>query len=184
MKNKKGFTLVEIIVTMVLMSVVMIFLFNLLSDLRNEENKNNFNSSYVVTSSLLNEYLQSKFLDNTITSVTHNVISGVRTIRVNFTNTNYLNIIVSADNKVITIEEKASNEDMIDYEKRKLPVSNDNKSGMVKTISVITNSSGSAYTKKYLTTFKIVIADFNDYEYLIEAYYSSENNLGLNIILN
>lgn len=180
MNNKKGFTLVELIVTMVLVSIMMIFLFNLLSDIKNEESKSNYNATYQTSASILNEYIQNILLKNKITGISTCTIDDYCS-KTTFENGNYMNIRISNNTRVITIEIKSSSNVTLSYERRQLPEKKDGTyAGSICKFSVKTTSSTSSYLNKYLTTYRLVLKDTNNNTYPIEAYYVSDTLIEAN----
>lgn len=61
--NNKGITLVEIIVSVALISIVLIFLFSLLIQVNNENSDNEVKSSYLVNQSTFIKQIEEDFLD-------------------------------------------------------------------------------------------------------------------------
>lgn len=61
--NNKGITLVEIIVSVALISIVLVFLFNLLIQVNNENSDNEVKSSYLVNQSTFIKQIEEDFLD-------------------------------------------------------------------------------------------------------------------------
>ena len=61
--NNKGITLVEIIISVSLISIVLVFLFNMLIQVNNENSDNEIKSSYLVNQSTFTKQIQEDFLD-------------------------------------------------------------------------------------------------------------------------
>lgn len=61
--NNKGVTLVEIIISVALISIVLIFLFSLLIQVNNENSDNEVKSSYLVNQSTFIKQIEEDFLD-------------------------------------------------------------------------------------------------------------------------
>ena len=61
--NNKGITLVEIIISVVLISIVLVFLFSLLIQVNNENADNEVKSSYLVNQSTFIKQIEEDFLD-------------------------------------------------------------------------------------------------------------------------
>lgn len=61
--NNKGVTLVEIIISVALISIVLIFLFNLLIQVNNENSDNEVRASYLVNQSTFIKQIEEDFLD-------------------------------------------------------------------------------------------------------------------------
>ena len=65
--NNKGITLVEIIISVALISIVLVFLFTLLIQINNENADNEIKSSYLVNQSTFIKQIEEDFLDDTLT---------------------------------------------------------------------------------------------------------------------
>jgi prepilin-type N-terminal cleavage/methylation domain-containing protein len=63
MKKKNGMTLIEIMLSVALISLVMIFVFNILVDLRNEETISNFKSQDQINRSIITKRIQTDILN-------------------------------------------------------------------------------------------------------------------------
>lgn len=61
--NKKGITLVEIIISVSLISIVLLFLFNLLIQVNNENSDNEVKSSYLVNQATFIKQIEEDFLE-------------------------------------------------------------------------------------------------------------------------
>lgn len=181
MKNKKGMTLVELIVSVVLVSVIIIFLFRMLIDLRNEENKSNSKPTYKITQTVINKNIQNVLLNETVTKVEVNVVSGGdRSIRISLANNRYLIISISLDNQVITVEEidemAEFGQDVILYERRQLPESTNIEGekvylGRVDDLIVTSYAATSSYKYDKILVIKFPLVDNAENYYWIEAYY-------------
>jgi len=68
--NNKGITIVEIIISVALISIVLIFLFNLLIQVNNENDDNNIRSSYLVNQSAFIKQIEEDFIDQELSSGT------------------------------------------------------------------------------------------------------------------
>jgi len=68
MKYKKGITLMEIIVSIALISIVMIFLFNVLANIRNEEVLSKRKSENLINQALVIKNIQDDLADNNLIS--------------------------------------------------------------------------------------------------------------------
>ena len=64
--NNKGVTLIELIVSLALISIVMVFIFNLLIDLKAEDSLSSKRSTDALNRSTIIRLIQNDFLDKTI----------------------------------------------------------------------------------------------------------------------
>ena len=69
--NKKGMTLMEVLVSLVLISIVMIFVVNLLSDLKNEDVLSNKRNEDTLTRASLINVIQSDLINSDRNKVTN-----------------------------------------------------------------------------------------------------------------
>lgn len=69
MRKRNGMTMIEIMVSVVLISIVMVFIFNLLLDLRQEENISSDKSEDQINRSIITKTIQDDFLDREIRAV-------------------------------------------------------------------------------------------------------------------
>ena len=67
--NNKGFTLVELIVSIGLISIVMVFLFNLLGNVKREESLSNSNNTDSLNRSMIIRVIQNDFIELNLRSV-------------------------------------------------------------------------------------------------------------------
>lgn len=106
MKNKKGITIVEIIVSIALISVVLIVLFRLLILLRNNSAITENKSAFLLNQSLITEAISDKFSEKTITSnpVKNNAANHV-TLELTESNVNIeINSITCTYSRIIDID--------------------------------------------------------------------------------
>lgn len=68
--NNKGITLVEIVISVALISIVLIFLFNLLIQVNNENADNEIKSSYLVNQSTFIKQIEEDFIEYKLSSAT------------------------------------------------------------------------------------------------------------------
>lgn len=68
--NNKGVTLVEIIISVALISIVLVFLFSLLIQVNNQNSDNEIKSSYLIYQSTFTKQIEEDFLDYKLSSAT------------------------------------------------------------------------------------------------------------------
>lgn len=181
MKKKKGFTLIEIIVSMILLSVVLLFLFQLLLLLRSEDN---VSTSASVTKSIttqLNISLQKSIFENNVTNIVECSSENERCYNISFSNDEILVIKLNDAKKVISfLKYDDSTKRISMYETYQLP--NNNYIGNLK-INSITSENNLDYNIPYDSILKIsiLILDEKCNDYKIEAFFPflSTNNLNL-----
>lgn len=77
MRKQNGMTIVEIMLAVVLISIVMVFIFNLLIDLRQEESLSSYKSEDQINRSIITKTIQDDFLDREIKTVSScNTLGG------------------------------------------------------------------------------------------------------------
>lgn len=69
MLNKKGMTLLEIVISIALISVVMLFLFSLLNDIQYESKHSSYAKDFLVSRATIIKDVQEDILNNNITNV-------------------------------------------------------------------------------------------------------------------
>lgn len=69
MRKRNGMTLIEIMVSVVLISIVMVFIFNLLLDLKQEENISSDKAQDQLNRSVITKTIQDDFLDREIKAI-------------------------------------------------------------------------------------------------------------------
>ncbi len=94
--KSKGLTIIELLVSIVLLSVVMIFVFALLIDIRQEEQRSNFSSADLLNRSIIMQNIQEILLENGLTDIAFTSNSNSQT----FTMTHK-----TSKKTIITIEE-------------------------------------------------------------------------------
>lgn len=197
MKNKKGITMVELVVSVALVSVAIVFLFKLLVDLKDEDNKSNIKPNYLTTQAILTKYLQNVLLDETIVSIQK---CSSRCLLLNLSSQSKIQILISDQavnengvsktitNQIITIKKTDEFDETLSYERRQLPKDNNalyNSNVYFGTASLkITKvTKRASYNYMYDSMFSINLPIIeNDNTYDISVYYlfdSSANNLVL-----
>lgn len=74
--NKKGFTIIEVIVSIALISIVMLLLFQLLLDMQYESNHSSYAKTNQVNRATVMETVQNDLMNHTLTSVPTVVTNG------------------------------------------------------------------------------------------------------------
>lgn len=103
MLNKKGLSLAELIVAVALISVVMVFLYNLLSDIKNEISNSDFAINNQLNRFEIIDLVQSDMQDETITSI---LLVTSNQLKIVYTNSKYTLIKTDYDNNTITVTNK------------------------------------------------------------------------------
>lgn len=74
--NKKGSTLLELIISITLISVILVFLMRLLVDLNNTQTNNDFAKDNQINRAEIIRMVENDLTNNTITNITNNSSSG------------------------------------------------------------------------------------------------------------
>ena len=115
MLNKRGMTLLEIIISIALISVVMLFLFSLLNDIQYESKHSSYAKDFLVSRATLIKDVEEEILNNTVERVT--MTPDSKTIVITFLNANPL---------TIEVEEKKITYQNTDQEKESFSLADDN----------------------------------------------------------
>ena len=83
MLNKKGMTLLEIVISIALISVVMLFLFSLLNDIQYESKHSSYAKDFLVSRATIIKDVEEDILNNNITNVMQ-VSAGEGKVNLNF----------------------------------------------------------------------------------------------------
>lgn len=104
MKNKRGITLIELIISIALISIVIVFLFQLLVDVKNSDNKIDYAKEFQQQRAVIIKNIQEDFLNNKLVNMRdHSVFSAEGTkIAFAFSNSKSSELSVTKD----TIEYK------------------------------------------------------------------------------
>ena len=97
--NKKGFTLIELIVSLALLSIVLVFMFNLLVILKGEEKVSALDMKLAVNQSIISKHINNDIISN---KQIKNVSCTSISCDITFNNGINKNIILSNDNKTIS----------------------------------------------------------------------------------
>ncbi len=95
--KSKGLTIVELLVSIILLSIIMIFVFSLLIDVRQEELRSNFSSKDVINRSIIIRDIQKDFIEKGISNVTLTETSTTQTFEFTFLDSTDKTLIVTAD---------------------------------------------------------------------------------------
>lgn len=116
--NKKGFTLMELIISIGLISIVIMFLFNLLSDVKSSENNNDFNRVNQQTRAIILKTIQEDLTSKKLIGLNPQYNNGTNQVKITFKfafesgkTTNEKDLIIDTDyiiydDKVNNIKEK------------------------------------------------------------------------------
>ncbi|MBD9074969.1 prepilin-type N-terminal cleavage/methylation domain-containing protein [bacterium] len=118
MLNKKGMTLLEIIISIALISVVMLFLFSLLNDIQYESKHSSYAKDFLVSRATIIKDVQEDILNNNITNVMQ-VSAGEGKVNLNFFRDDTSLMSIEVESKKITYKNAAG-------EKESFSLSEDN----------------------------------------------------------
>lgn len=119
MLNKKGMTLLEIIISIALISVVMLFLFSLLNDIQYESKHTSYTKDFLVSRATIIKDVEEDILNNNITNVMPVNVDTNKTTLNFFVGSNPSNMNLEVESKKITYKNAAG-------EKESFSLSNDN----------------------------------------------------------
>ena len=118
MLNKKGMTLLEIVISIALISVVMLFLFSLLNDIQYESKHTSYAKDFLVSRATIIKDVQEDILNNNITNVMQ-VSAGEGKVNLNFFRDDTSLMSIEVESKKITYKNAAG-------EKESFSLSEDN----------------------------------------------------------
>ena len=118
MLNKKGMTLLEIIISIALISVVMLFLFSLLNDIQYESKHSSYAKDFLVNRATIIKDVEEDILNNNITNVMQ-VSAGEGKVNLNFFRDDTSLMSIEVESKKITYKNAVG-------EKESFSLSNDN----------------------------------------------------------
>jgi len=95
MMNKKGVTLVEVIISVGLISVVMLFLFNLLIDIQYEDAHTSYAKENQINRASIIKTIQQDFIDYSLQDITMTGDDSSKTFTFTFSNTSSKNLVVN-----------------------------------------------------------------------------------------
>lgn len=134
MLNKKGMTLLEIIISIALISVVMLFLFSLLNDIQYESKHSSYAKDFLVSRATIIKDVQEDILNNNITNVMPVNVDTNKTTLNFFVGSDPSNMNLEVESKKITYKNAAG-------EKESFSLSNDNDEEMFDVANIKINFS-------------------------------------------
>lgn len=103
-KNNKGITLVELIVSIALISIVIMFLFRLLVDVRYNENNMDFNRKNQQTRAIILKNIQADFLERKLVKLEDNSNENQFILNITYADRTTGNLVVESDSITYTNE--------------------------------------------------------------------------------
>lgn len=120
MKNKHGLTLIELIVSIALISIVMVFMFRLLTELRYQDASDTGKVEYKVAATILAKEIQNILLEEQIESLSSCDTSNSCLI-ITFVSGNTLELSVSNENQVLNVIKKDADDNILIEDVRQIP---------------------------------------------------------------
>lgn len=154
MLNKKGMTLLEIVISIALISVVMLFLFSLLNDIQYESKHSSYAKDFLVSRATIIKDVQEDILNNNITNVMPVNVDTNKTTLNFFVGNNPSNMNLEVESKKITYKNAAG-------EKESFSLSNDNDEEMFDVANIKINFSAESKIYKPVDTDGDGNYDFN-----------------------
>lgn len=153
MLNKKGMTLLEIIISIALISVVMLFLFSLLNDIQYESKHSSYAKDFLVSRATIIKDVEEDILNNNITNVMQ-VSAGEGKVNLNFFRDDTSLMSIEVESKKITYKNAAG-------EKESFSLSNDNDEEVFDVANIKINSYAGTKIYKPVDTDGDGICNFN-----------------------
>lgn len=153
MLNKKGMTLLEIIISIALISVVMLFLFSLLNDIQYESKHSSYAKDFLVSRATIIKDVEEDILNNNITNVMQ-VSAGEGKVNLNFFRDDTSLMSIEVESKKITYKNAAG-------EKESFSLSNDNDEEVFDFANIKINSYAGTKIYKPVDTDGDGICNFN-----------------------
>ena len=153
MLNKKGMTLLEIIISIALISVVMLFLFSLLNDIQYESKHSSYAKDFLVSRATIIKDVQEDILNNNITNVMQ-VSAGEGKVNLNFFRDDTSLMSIEVESKKITYKNAVG-------EKESFSLSNDNDEEVFDFANIKINSYAGSKIYKPVDTDGDGICNFN-----------------------
>ncbi len=176
MNKNKGLTLVELIVSVALISIVIVFLFQLLIELRYQNLNDTSKVEYKVAASLITKKIQNVLMEEEVDLIA--TCDETNTcLKITFVSDSYLEIKIQSDNKVLSIIKKDSEDNIIMEDTRQIPEKDETGylgsfDNLFYTTSAFTpTNSGYDYRYDSLLKIEFVMYDSLNNEYPIVAYY-------------
>lgn len=153
MLNKKGMTLLEIVISLALISVVMLFLFSLLNDIQYESKHSSYAKDFLVSRATIIKDVEEDILNNNITNVMQ-VSAGEGKVNLNFFRDDTSLMSIEVESKKITYKNAAG-------EKESFSLSNDNDEEVFDVANIKINSYAGSKIYKPIDTDGDGICNFN-----------------------
>ena len=154
MLNKKGMTLLEIVISIALISVVMLFLFSLLNDIQYESKHTSYAKDFLVSRATIIKDVQEDILNNNITNVMQVNVDANKTTLNFFVGSNPSNMNLEVESKKITYKNAAG-------EKESFSLSKDNDEEVFDFANIKINSYAGSKIYKPVDTDGDGICNFN-----------------------
>lgn len=113
--ENKGFTLVELIISIALISIVVMFLFNLLTDVKASNNNTDFNRKNQQKRAIIIKNIQADLTNRKLVGISDSSPSDGKQVSITFQfqdGTSYLTIVNDGENQSITYENASGIEKM------------------------------------------------------------------------
>ena len=118
MLNKKGMTLLEIVISIALISVVMLFLFSLLNDIQYESKHTSYAKDFLVSRATIIKDVEEDILNNNITDVSQvNVDANKTTLNFQTGDGTYGKVNLEVESKKITYKNAAGEKESFSLSK-------------------------------------------------------------------
>lgn len=117
MLNKKGMTLLEIVISIALISVVMLFLFSLLNDIQYESKHTSYAKDFLVSRATIIKDVEEDILNNNITNVMPVNVDANKTTLNFFVGSDPSNMNLEVESKKITYKNAAGEKESFSLSK-------------------------------------------------------------------
>ena len=154
MLNKKGMTLLEIVISIALISVVMLFLFSLLNDIQYESKHTSYAKDFLVSRATIIKDVEEDILNNNITNVMQVNVDANKTTLNFFVGSDPSNMNLEVESKKITYKNAAG-------EKESYSLSKDNDEEVFDFANIKINSYAGSKIYKPVYTDGDGICNFN-----------------------
>lgn len=154
MLNKKGMTLLEIVISIALISVVMLFLFSLLNDIQYESKHTSYAKDFLVSRATIIKDVEEDILNNNITNVMQVNVDANKTTLNFFVGSDPSNMNLEVERKKITYKNAAG-------EKESFSLSKDNDEEVFDFANIKINSYAGSKIYKPVDTDGDGICNFN-----------------------
>ena len=154
MLNKKGMTLLEIVISLALISVVMLFLFSLLNDIQYESKHTSYAKDFLVSRATIIKDVEEDILNNNITNVMQVNVDANKTTLNFFVGSDPSNMNLEVESKKITYKNAAG-------EKESYSLSKDNDEEVFDFANIKINSYAGSKIYKPVDTDGDGICNFN-----------------------